>query len=45
MDDEEDKFEEKDIKNSKLIEIDALLEVSGAICKVQTNKTVGTGFL
>ena len=44
MDDEADKIEEKDIKNSKIIEIDALLEVSGAICKVQTNKTVGTGF-
>ena len=44
MDDETDKIEEKDIKDSKLIEIDVVLEVSGAICKILINNISGNGF-
>ena len=45
MDDEEEqRINQKKIKDSKLIEIDAVLEVSGAICRIVINNTIGSGF-
>ena len=45
MDEEDDQvINEKEIKDSKLIEIDRVLEVSGGICRIIINNTIGTGF-
>ena len=45
MNEEDEKgINEKEIKDSKLIEIDRVLEVSGAICRIIINNTIGTGF-
>ena len=45
MNEEDDQgINEKEIKDSKLIEIDRVLEVSGAICRIIINNTIGTGF-
>ena len=44
VDFEEQRINEKDIKDSKLIEIDALLEVCGPICRIITKTILGSGF-
>ena len=43
-DDESQRINEKDIPNSKIIEIDSIYSVSGSICRIIDSKGTGTGF-
>ena len=45
MDDTENqRINEEEIKDSNLIEIDALFEVCASICRISTSTGIGTGF-
>ena len=43
-DDESQRINEKDIPNSKIIEIDSIYSVGGSICRIIDSKGTGTGF-